>query len=294
MTFLAARPAQRRDEARGAGSSSGSPPVGASAVILGVPFDATSTFRSGSRAAPAAIRWSSQSIETFSPVLGRDLEEAPLFDAGDVELIGSDSLAMRSAVRERLAHLPVGAIPIVLGGEHTVTLPVVEVLRRSHRDLAVVQLDAHTDLRDEYEGRSVSHATVMRRIADLLGARAIVQLGVRSGTREEFEFARGSLQHSSPHLAVPPAIWSWLEQRQVYVTLDIDVIDPSDAPGTGTPEPEGVPARELLAFVRRLGALRVVGFDLVEVSPPYDPSGRTAVLAAMIIRETILTVSKPA
>lgn len=281
MTFLGAKPAPSPSGAGGVGS----------AVIVGVPFDATSTFRPGSRAAPAAIRWGSQSIETYSPVLRRDLEEAPVFDGGDVALTGSDPEAMRSAVRERLADLPVSAIPIVLGGEHTVTLPAVEVLRRSHRDLAVLQLDAHTDLRDEYDGRSVSHATVMRRIADLLGARSIAQYGVRSGTPDEFDLAGRSLQHSSPHLAVPPAIWSWLEQRPVYVTLDIDVIDPADAPGTGNPEPEGVPARELLTFVRRLGALRVVGFDLVEVSPPYDPSGRTAILAATILREAILAIA---
>lgn len=281
MSFLGAGPVP---------PAGGPPGAERSAVIVGVPFDATSTFRPGSRAAPAAIRWGSQSIETYSPVLRRDLQEAPVFDGGDVELTGSDTDAMRSAVSDRLSGLPVGAIPIVLGGEHTVTLPVVEVLRRSHRDLGVLQLDAHTDLRDEYEGRSVSHATVMRRIIDLLGARSIAQCGVRSGTPDEFDLARRSLRHSSPHLAVPPAIWSWLEPRPVYVTLDIDVIDPSDAPGTGNPEPEGVPARELLAFVRRLGALRVVGFDLVEVSPPYDPSGRTAILAATILREAILAI----
>lgn len=285
MTFLAARPASRESSRDGP-----------STVIIGVPFDATSTFRRGSRHAPAAIRWASQSIETFSPVLRRDLEEVALSDVGDVELAGSDVDAMRSAVRSRIEGLATGTLPVVLGGEHTVTLAVVEALRQSNGDLAVLQLDAHADLRDEYEGRSLSHATVMRRIVDRLGRKAVVQLGVRAGSRDEFDAAPGLLRHSSSMLAMPPDVWSWLEQRPVYVTLDIDVVDPADAPGTGNPEPEGVAARELLPFVRRLGALRVVGIDLVEVSPPYDPSGRTAILAATIVREAILaiTASRPA
>jgi agmatinase len=279
MTFLAARPAPVPREGKGA------------AVIVGVPFDATSTFRRGSSHGPAAIRWASQSIETYSPVLRRDLEDIELFEGGDVDVTGADVDAMRAATDAHLAGLAAHAVPVVLGGEHTVSLPVVERLHRSYADLAVLQLDAHTDLRDEYEGLGVSHATVMRRIADIVGFESIVQLGTRAGTAGEFETARQSLRYSSPTLTVPPEIWSWLEQRPVYVTLDIDVVDPSDAPGTGNPEPEGVTAGELLAFVRKLGTLRVVGLDVMEVSPPYDSSGRTAVLAATIVREAILVIS---
>lgn len=280
MTFLTAKTAAPG----GRGAETG-------VVIIGVPFDATSTFRSGSRRGPAAIRWASQSIETYSPVLRRDLEEIDFFDRGDLDVARSQVDVMQSTAMATIGDLPTGAIPLVLGGEHTITLPAVEALRQSHEDLAVLQLDAHADLRDEYEGRSVSHATVMRRIADLLGPQAIVQLGVRAGTREELDYARRSLRYCSSTLVLPPEVWGWLEPRPVYVTLDIDVVDPSDAPGTGNPEPEGVSARDLLPFVRRLSGLRVVGFDLVEVSPPYDPSGRTSVLAATIVREAILAIS---
>lgn len=278
MTFLAARTAPVPREGKGA------------MAIIGVPFDGTSTFRRGSRHGPAAIRWASQSIETYSPVLRRALEDVELFDAGDVDVAGAGVDGMRSAADAHLAALPSHAVPAVLGGEHTVTFPIVERLHRSYSDLAVLQLDAHTDLRDEYEGLAVSHATVMRRVADLVGSQSVVQIGTRAGTAGEFETAR-SLRFSSPALNMPAEIWSWLEQRPVYVTLDIDVIDPSDAPGTGNPEPEGIAARELLSFIRKLGGLRIVGFDVVEVSPPYDPSGRTAVLAATIVREAILVIS---
>lgn len=273
MTFLAARALP-------------SPAV----VILGVPFDATSTFRAGSAHAPDAIRWASQSIETYSPVLRRDLEGVSVADLGNLDVSGLGPEGVVAALRERLAAMPQSALPLVLGGEHTITLGVVRAAHQRYPGLAVLQLDAHTDLRDEYEDRHICHATVMRRILDEVPRDSIVQVGVRAGTREEFEMAN-TLRFTSPRLAIPPAIWTWLGERPVYITLDIDVVDPAEAPGTGNPEPEGVAAVDLLAFVRRLGQLRVVGLDLVEVSPPYDPSGRTAVLAATIVREAILAVA---
>lgn len=263
-----------------------------SAVLLGVPYDATSTFRAGSRLAPGAIRWASQSIETYSPVLRRDLDDVALADDGDLDVAGLSPEAMVDAVGARIAALHHGALAIALGGEHTLTLGAVRALAASHPDLAVVQLDAHADLREEYEGRRVSHATVMKRILDLVPANRIVALGVRAGTREELALL-ATLRHAAPRLAVPSAVWTWLQGCPVYVTIDIDAVDPADAPGTGNPEPEGVPAADVLGFVRRLGDLRVVGLDLVEVSPPYDPSGRTPILAATMLREVILAISAP-
>lgn len=268
----------------GAGSS-----TAPAAIIVGVPYDLTTTFRQGCALAPQAIRWASQSIETYSPILRRDLETIPFVDRGDLEIGTLSPETMVDAVRRSVAATGRDILPVLLGGEHTVTLGAVQALSERHPDLAVVQLDAHTDLRDAYEGRRVSHATVMRRITEHIAPERIVALGIRAGTREEFALAE-RYRAQSPRLSVPSEVWTWLQARPVYVTLDIDVVDPSDAPGTGNPEPEGIAAGDLLSFVRLLGDLRVVGLDLVEVAPPYDPSARTAVLAATVIRESLLAL----
>jgi agmatinase len=275
MTFLASRPHPRP-----------------AAAIVGVPYDATSSFRPGSRAGPAAIRWASQSIESYSPLLDADLEEVGLTDRGDLAVEGLEPARMVEVVADHIGSLDPATLPVVLGGEHTVTLGAVRAVVRRHPDLAVVQVDAHTDLRDTYEGQRVGHATVMRRILEVVGPAGLVQLGVRAGTREEWELAR-TLAYSGPTLDAPPRLWADLARRPVYVSVDIDAVDPADAPGTGNPEPEGVSARDLLRFVRRLGELTVVGLDLVEVSPGYDPSGRTAVLAAVVVREAVLALCTP-
>lgn len=270
-------------------------------TLIGGPYDRTSSFRRGSEYAPAAVRWASQSIETYSPVMRADLDDTAFADAGDLDLAHLEPEAAVDAVAARVAEIarpaprpggPSGSIPLLIGGEHTLTLGAVRMLAGLHPALAVIQLDAHTDLRDEYDGRAVCHATVMRRIVELLGPAAVVSAGIRAGTREEFALA-ATFAHSDPALAIPSAVWSRLAAGPVYVTIDIDAIDPAEAPGTGNPEPEGLAARDVLALVRRLGELRVVGLDVVEVTPPYDPSGRTAVLAATIVREAVLALSGP-
>ena len=251
-------------------------------MITGVPYDATSSFRTGSRWGPHAIRHASESIETYSPLTDRDLEDLPFVDGGDLALEGLEPPAMVRAVRR---HLGPG-LPFLLGGEHTITLGAVQALVARYDDLAVVQWDAHTDLRAAYEGREISHATVMRRILD--GRVPLVQLGIRAGTREEFALARDRSLHLSRGVSLTPPLLEVLRPRPLYLSVDIDVLDPAVAPGTGNPEPDGAAYAELLEGLRSLSGHRIVGMDLVEVAPPWDPTGRTAVVAATLVREMLL------
>lgn len=276
MPFLSARPHPRP-----------------SAVIIGAPYDATATHRRGAAAAPAAIRWASDSIETYSPAQERDLEDVALTDAADLDLTGLAPEAMVARVREAVA--AVRGLPLVIGGEHTITVGSVSALAERHPDLAVVVLDAHLDLRDEFEGQHHSHATAIRRIADRIGLERIALLGVRSGTREEWRTA-SSLALCSRTGAIPREAWTALAERPLYFSVDIDGFDPSLAPGTGNPEPLGLSVDDFVAVVRVLRERRVVGCDVVEVSPPFDTSGRTSVLAAWLMREMLLafTSSTPA
>lgn len=255
------------------------------ACILGAPYDATATYRRGAAAAPAAIRWASESIETFSPGQQRDLEDLALVDAGDLDLAGCPPEAMVERVRDAVGGT--AGLPVLLGGEHTVTLGAVFALAERHPDLAVVVLDAHLDLRDAYNGRALSHATVTRRLAERLGPERVAVLGARSGTRDEWELA-GSLAACSRTAAIGSGAWALLSVRPLYLSVDVDVFDPALAPGTGNPEPLGLDVEDFVGLVSALRECRVVGCDVVEVSPPFDPSGRTAVLAAWIVREMLL------
>lgn len=260
------------------------------ATLLGVPYDRTASFRRGARFAPAEIRRASQSIESYSPLLDRDLEEVALLDAGDLPV---EHLPPGDMVEE-VARAVGGAagLPVVLGGTHTVTVGAVRALAARHPGLRVLLLDAHLDLREAYEGTPWSHACTVRRLAEAVGEERIALLGARAGTREEFAAARRLLA-AQRTLLVPHALWARLEEGPIYLSVDIDVLDPTAAPGTGNPEPGGPAAEELLALLRTLASLRVVGLDLVEVAPPYDPSTRTCVLAATLVREALLTWTAP-
>lgn len=260
-------------------------------VIFGAPMDFTVSFRPGTRLGPQRIREVSWGLEEYSPYLDRDLAEVPFYDAGDL-LLAFGNVSACLAVIRRAADMVVadGKIPLLLGGEHLVSLPAIAAVHARYPDLAVVHFDAHADLREDYAGEPHSHATVMRRVAELIGPRNLYQFGIRSGTREELAWAR---RHTNTHLfavAEPlAAALPALAGRPVYVSLDIDVADPAFAPGTGTPEPGGCTSGELLQAVAMLGGLNIVGFDLVEVAPVYDQSERTSLLAAKIIREIILS-----
>lgn len=254
-------------------------------VILGLPLDTTTTFRPGTRFGPGAIREASIGLESYSPVL--DLEFAPgeLCDLGDVAIpFGNAATALASirAVAERVWQDH--KFLVGLGGEHLATLPLVEAAASAVPGLEVVHFDAHTDLRQDYMGERLSHASVMRRVAETVGPERLWQFGIRSGTREEFRFAR----HLCGDLSGLEACLGALSDRPLYLSVDIDVADPAYAPGTGAPEPGGPTAREVVDAVRRVAGQRLVAMDVMEVSPALDKSGRTASLAAKLVREAIL------
>ncbi|UCC66229.1 MAG: agmatinase [Deltaproteobacteria bacterium] len=253
-------------------------------VIVGCPLDITSTFRPGTRFAPQAIREASWGLETYSPLLDRDLEDLRICDVGDLNLPQGNLAGALEMVQGYVAALTGdGKFPILIGGEHLISLPAVNELVKHHPDLLVIQLDAHADLRQEYLGESLSHATVMRRIADVLGNGGICQLGVRSSTREEMISAKemGSLYETGEVLRLAAS-------RPVYLTVDLDVLDPGVAPGVSTPEPGGLTFEQAISLISSLSSLRVVGFDLVELSPLYDPTQQSAIAAAKLLRELIL------
>lgn len=262
----------------------------AQAVLFGVPMDFTASFRPGSRLGPRQIREVSYGLEEYSPHLERELGQVPFYDAGDLELPHGNVLASLKLVQDLTAAVAeAGKMPVMLGGEHLVSWPAIAALHERYPDLAVLHWDAHADMRSAYEGERYSHATVMRLAADRLGGGNLYQCGIRSGTREEWTYAYGHT-HIFPYEVVAPLrqVLPTLLHRPVYLTIDIDVVDPAFAPGTGTPEPGGVSSGEIIQAVHLLAGLRLVGFDLVEVAPVYDQSERTSLLAAKIIRELLL------
>lgn len=260
-------------------------------VIIGAPMDFTVSFRPGTRQGPQQIRQVSHGLEEYSVDLDLDLADYNYYDAGDIILpFGAVQESLRRISLMTAEILAGGKFPLVLGGEHLISYAIIKEVASVHPGLAVIHFDAHTDLREEFLGERFSHATVMRRVVDLIGGKNLYQFGIRSGTRDEFDFARSNINIFVDKV-VEPLIETvpHLKGRPVYVSMDIDVVDPAYAPGTGTPEPGGCTVREILKAVHLLGELDVVGFDLVEVSPLYDPSERTALLAAKIVREAILS-----
>jgi len=264
------------------------------AVILGCPFDGTASFRPGARFGPSAIRRASWGIETFSPYLERDLTSLSIHDMGDLDLpLGDKKISFR-LIQEALRRILSGKkFPIVLGGDHLITLPVVEVMLQVHPNLHLVHIDAHTDLREDYLGETLSHSTVMRKLLAPLGKGRLSQLGIRSGTEDEFKLAK-KLKTLVPLGKGPVrSMVKRLRNVPVYVSLDLDVIDPGLLPGVGTPEPGGMTFQELIALLKELRPLHVVGFDVAELTPDYDPSQVSSVTASVILREMILAFCHP-
>jgi agmatinase len=261
-------------------------------VVFGIPFEGRVNLRKGADSGPRDVRLASDSIETYSPALGLDLEDLPLTDAGDCEIPdGATPREQLDAARDDVAGWwRPGLLPFMLGGDHTATVPVIEVLARTFPDLRVLQLDAHPDTRESFLGERWNYASAMARVMDVIPAEQVWQVGMRTGAREEYERRR-------PHFF--PAVWSppietvrrilpELRGHPLYVTIDVDVLDPSEAPGTGSPEPGGLRVPELVEIVRMVAGGNVVGGDLVEVAHAWDPSGRTGIAASWVIREAML------
>ena len=264
-------------------------------VIFGAPYDSTTSFRPGTRFGPSAIRSESFGIETYSPYQDRDLEtDVAVHDAGDLELpFGAPDRALEMIEAKADEILSAGKIPFLLGGEHLVSLGVVRAAVKKYPDLHIIHFDAHADLREDYLGVKLSHACVMRRCYDLLGDGRIWQFGIRSGTRDEFAFMREGHVTTEPFSVKTLSSLSFPEGTPVYLTVDLDVLDPSEFPGTGTQEAGGLRFTELLsALTEILRRFNVVALDNVELSPGLDASGRSTALACKILREQLLSLAR--
>jgi len=267
----------------------------ADTVITGVPMDFTVSYRPGSRFAPQAVRNGSYALEEYSFYLGRDLADYSYYDWGDINLpLGNvtSSLARIAQTASRLFND--NKFPIFIGGEHLISYPVICEAYKKYPGLVVLQFDAHADLRAEYLGETNSHATVMRRVYEVIGGAKLYQFGIRSGTRDEFDFARENTSLFANEVIEPlRRVVSVLGDQPVYITIDIDVVDPAYAPGAATMEPGGITARELIEAVHVMQNLNVIGLDIVEITPAFDHSERTSFLGAKVIRESILGFTKP-
>jgi agmatinase len=266
-------------------------------VVVGVPFDHTSTYRAGSRFAPRSIRDASLNIETISMRTGIDIEQVPIHDAGDLHVVYDVSETLRRLTQVSTDILSTERMPIFIGGEHTITLGAIRSLPRS---VGVVSLDAHGDLRDEYGGSKVSHATVLRRISDVVGTDAVLVCGMRALCKEELDFVKEHhIAHFTPCEIREQGLAKVRERvkdfgsrfNHTYLTIDTDVLDPAFAPGVANPEFDGITPNELIEIASAVADERMIGFDLVEVCPSYD-SGVTSVAAARIIFEVIAQAEK--
>ena len=263
-------------------------PAGCRVGLFGVPYDGTTSFRPGTRFGPAAIREVSQGLETYCPQLDLDLEDLAYADLGAVDIpFGAPEPVVNAVQRATTAVLNLGLNPLMLGGEHSISSGAVAAVANQHPDLVLVQLDAHADLREEWLGARHSHACAMRRCLEVLPSGDLLQLAIRSGTRDEFHELHSSGRRMNDVQALRDAMAPWTG-RPVYLTVDLDWFDPAVLPGTGTPEPGGFLWRDFAAVVDVLRGHRLVAADVVELAPQLDSSGVSSVLAAKVTRSLIL------
>lgn len=263
-------------------------------VLFGAPFDSTTSYRPGTRFGSSAIRRESYGIECYSPYQDKDLEDTKVMDCGDLELcFGNTKKALAQIEEQAKEILDNSAIPFMLGGEHLVTLGAFRAVLEKYPDIHIIHFDAHADLREEYLGEQLSHASVIRRCWDLVGDGRIYQFGIRSGDREEFYWAKEHVTMKKFDFEGLEEVLEKLEGKPIYFTLDLDVLDPSVFPGTGTPEPGGVTFDALRKAAEKVcSRANVVACDVNELSPHYDPSGISTAAACKIVREMLLALSK--
>ena len=258
--------------------------LSADIVMLGLPFDGTVSYRSGSRFAPEQIRLASWGLEDYSPRFNKHLQDVNFHDAGDLEFPLGNTYKSLDIIEQNVEDISKdGKRVFGIGGEHRVTLPEIKAVSKFHKDLAIVHFDAHTDLREEYLGEEMSHSAVIRHASKIVGAENIKQIGIRSGMKEEWDFMHkhGTLINEFSGLDV-------LKSKKVFVTVDLDVLDPSVMSGTGTPEAGGFTFNGLIDWFEYLKDFDIVGADVVELAPDYDTSGVSTAVATKVIRELLM------
>jgi len=262
-------------------------------VVIGAPFDSTTSYRPGTRFASSVIRKESFGLEIYSPYQDKELDTLSVCDAGDLNLpFGNASRALDVIEEASEEILSAGKLPFLIGGEHLVTLGIFRAVFKKYPDVHIVHFDAHTDLRDDYMGEKLSHATVIRRCHDLIGDKKIYQFGIRSGEKAEFEFAKHHLiQEKFTAHTIDSAVTD-LAGKPVYLTIDLDVLDPSQLPGTGTPEAGGLSFETLRSALMKVTDLNIVGIDVNELNPMLDPTGASTALAGKLIRELLIALQK--
>ena len=261
-------------------------------VVFGAPFDGTASFRPGSRFGPQAIRENMDGFETYSPYQDKDMADYAFCDVGDMLFpFGNTKKVLEMIKAEMAAMISDGKKTVALGGEHLISLPVIESYLEKYPDMHILHFDAHADLRDDYLGEKLSHATVMRRAYEKLDGGGLWQFGIRSGTKDEFGFAREHTHMCRFELCKMEKAVKLIDGAPVYVTLDLDVLDPSAFRGTGTPEPGGVTFTELLEALLDMEGMNIVGADIVELAPDYDGSGASTAAACKVLRELLLLMT---
>ncbi|MGM8251487.1 agmatinase [Clostridium perfringens] len=263
-----------------------------SIVVFGAPFDSTTSFRPGTRFASQVMRGESWGLESYSPYQDLDLYDFNIFDGGEIELPFGNSEGALALIEDFSTKVVEdGKIPAMIGGEHLVTLGAFKGVFKKYPDVHVIHFDAHADLREDYLGQKLSHATVIHRVWDLVGDNKIFQFGIRSGEKEEFLWAKDHVYTNKFNCDTLDYALERVKGKPVYVTIDLDVLDPSVFPGTGTPEPGGIQFNELLNSILKLRGLNIVGFDINELSPQYDQTGASTAVACKVLREMLLVAN---